>query len=81
MSNSADGKINMNEIIKKLKQGENTSASADEVNKFINNNLSGNQADAVKSILSDEGKTKELLNSEAAKELFRKFFGGVNENG
>jgi hypothetical protein len=47
---------------------------------FINNNLSENQADAVKSILSDEQRTKALLNSDAAKELFRKFFGG-NGNG
>ncbi len=76
MSNSTDGKINLNELIKKLKQGENTPASEDEVNSFINNNLSGNQADAVKNILSDEEKTRALLNSDAAKELFRKFFGG-----
>ncbi len=80
MSNSADGKMNLNEIIKKLKQGDNIPASDYEVNAFINNNLSENQADAVKSILSDEQRTKALLNSDAAKELFRKFFGG-NGNG
>jgi hypothetical protein len=80
MSNSADGKMNLNEIIKKLKQGDNIPASDNEVNAFINNNLSENQADTVKSILSDEQRTKALLNSDAAKELFRKFFGG-NGNG
>ena len=80
MSNSADGKMNLNEIIKKLKQGDNIPASDNEVNAFINSNLSENQADAVKNILSDEQRTKALLNSDAAKELFRKFFGG-NGNG
>ena len=79
MSNSTDGKININDIIKKLKQGEKTSASENEVNEFINRNLSENQANTVKNVLSDKEKTKELLNSDAAKELFQKFFGGKND--
>jgi hypothetical protein len=79
MSNSTDGKININDIIKKLKQGEKTPASENEVNEFINRNLSENQANTVKSVLSDKEKTKELLNSDAAKELFQKFFGGKND--
>lgn len=79
MSNSNDGKININDIIKKLKQGEKTSASENEVNEFINRNLSENQANTVKNVLSDKEKTKELLNSDAAKELFQKFFGGKND--
>ena len=79
MSNSTDGKININEIIKKLKQGEKSPASGNDVNDFINNNLSENQASAVKNILNDQEKTKELLNSDAAKELFHKFFGGKKD--
>jgi hypothetical protein len=79
MSNSTDGKININDIIKKLKQGEKTPASENEVNEFINRNLSENQANTVKNVLSDKEKTKELLNSDAAKELFQKFFGGKND--
>lgn len=79
MSNSNDGKININDIIKKLKQGEKTPASENEVNEFINRNLSENQANTVKNVLSDKEKTKELLNSDAAKELFQKFFGGKND--
>lgn len=80
MSNSNDNKMNMNEIIKKLKQGENITASENEVNDFINTNLSEGQADAVKNILSDEKRTRALLNSDAAKELFRKLLGG-KQNG
>lgn len=79
MSNSNDGKININDIIKKLKQGEKTPASENEVNEFINRNLSENQANTVKNVLNDKEKTKELLNSDAAKELFQKFFGGKND--
>ena len=79
MSNSTDGKININDIIKKLKHGEKTPASENEVNEFINRNLSENQANTVKNVLSDKEKTKELLNSDAAKELFQKFFGGKND--
>ncbi len=79
MSNSYGGKININDIIKKLKQGEKTPASENDVNEFIKGNLSENQANAVKNVLSDKEKTKELLNSDAAKELFQKFFGGKND--
>ncbi len=79
MSNSYGGKININDIIKKLKQGEKAPASENDVNEFIKGNLSENQANAVKNVLSDKEKTKELLNSDAAKELFQKFFGGKND--
>lgn len=74
MSNFEKGKINLNELLKKAEGNE--VASSDEVNDFIKNNLSDSQARAVKDILSDERKTKALLNSEAAKNLFNKFFGG-----
>lgn len=69
----------MNDIINKLKQGSNTPASEGDVNDFINKNLSESQADTVRGILSDEEKTKALLNSDAAKELFQKFFGGKKD--
>ena len=44
--------------------------------RFINENLSESQAKAVKELLQDEEKTKAILNSDAAKALFNKFFGG-----
>lgn len=80
MNNSKNGKIDINELIKKAaesrKKGEmNTN---DGINKFINSNLNEHQAKAVKDILSDERKTRELLNSDAAKALYDKFFGGGN---
>lgn len=78
MNNSQNGKIDINELIKKAsesqKRGEmNTNEG---INKFINGNLSDSQAKTVKDILSDERKTRELLNSDAAKTLYDKFFGG-----
>lgn len=79
MSNLDGGKLNLNDIINKLKQGSNTPASEGDVNDFINKNLSESQADTVRGILSDEEKTKALLNSDAAKELFQKFFGGKKD--
>lgn len=76
MSNYKEGKLNINDIISKAKQGNSAPASEKDVNEFINKNLSESQASAVKELLKDEEKTKALLNSDAAKELFRKFFGG-----
>lgn len=78
MSKFDGGKLNINDIINKMKQGNNTPASEGDVNEFINKNLSESQADTVRDILGDEEKTKALLNSDAAKELFQKFFGGKN---
>lgn len=78
MSKFDGGKLNINDIINKMKQGNNTPASEGDVNQFINKNLSESQADTVRDILGDEEKTKALLNSDAAKELFQKFFGGKN---
>lgn len=77
MSNKENNKIDMNELIKKATI-ENPSESTDKksVDDFINRNLSQTQAQAVRDLLSDEEKTKALLNSDAAKMLFKKFFGG-----
>ena len=81
MSNSENNKIDFNELLKKASQA-NATGDANEkgVNDFINNNLSDSQAKAVRDLLGDEEKTKALLNSDAAKMLFKKFFGG-NNNG
>ncbi len=49
--------------------------SNDSLQKFINENLSNEQAEKLKNVLSDENKTKELLNSALAKELFKKLGG------
>ena len=81
MNNSENNKIDVNELIKKASEvGASGEASEKGVNEFINNNLSDAQATAVRELLSDEEKTKALLNSDAAKMLFKKFFGG-NNNG
>ena len=74
MSNNEKNKLNLNDLLNKARKSD--TASPDEVNDFINQNLSDSQAQAVKNLLSDEKKTRELLNSDAAKSLFNKFFGG-----
>ena len=74
MSNNEKNKLNLNDILDKARKSD--TASPDEVNDFINQNLSDSQAQAVKNLLSDQEKTRQLLNSDAAKSLFNKFFGG-----
>jgi hypothetical protein len=45
------------------------------IKSFLDNNLDEFQANAIKNLLNDEEKTKALLNSDAAKALFKKFMG------
>lgn len=79
MDKNEKAKFDMNELLKKAhlseKKGE---VSKEQVDDFINNNLSESQAKAVKDLLSDPEKTKAVLNSDAAKMIFKKFFGGKN---
>ena len=77
MSNLNNDKINVNEIMEKAKNSKNLNTN-EGLNDFINKNLSEEQASAVKNLLQDEEKTKALLNSDAAKAIFNKFFGGKN---
>lgn len=77
MSNLNNGKIDVNEIMEKAKNSKNLNTN-EGLNDFINKNLSKEQANAVKNLLQDEEKTKALLNSDAAKAIFNKFFGGKN---
>ena len=77
MSNLNNDKINVNEIMEKAKNSKNLNTN-EGLNDFINKNLSVEQANAVKNLLQDEEKTKALLNSDAAKAIFNKFFGGKN---
>ena len=77
MSNLNNEKINVNEIMEKAKNSKNINTN-EGLNDFINKNLSEKQANAVKNLLQDEEKTKALLNSDAAKAIFNKFFGGKN---
>ena len=77
MSNLNNGKIDVNEIMEKAKNSKNLNTN-EGLNEFINKNLSEEQANAVKNLLQDEEKTKALLNSDAAKAIFNKFFGGKN---
>jgi hypothetical protein len=48
----------------------------DSLKDFINENLNESQTEKLKEVLSDEKKTKELLNSDLAKQLFKKLTGG-----
>lgn len=77
MSNSGKDKIDINKLIKKARDSENLNTS-EGLNEFINENLNEKQANAVKNLLQDEERTKALLNSDAAKAIFEKFFGGKN---
>ncbi len=76
MSEGKKDKIDVNELYKKIKTSDGAPASQGEVNKFIDENLSESQARSIKELLADEEKTKAILNSDAAKALFQKFFGG-----
>lgn len=77
MDKNEKAKFDMSELIKKAPLHENSGEiSKEQVNDFINNNLTEGQAKAVKDLLSDPEKTKAVLNSDAAKMLFKKFFGG-----
>ncbi len=77
MNNSNNNKIDVNELMEKAKNSKNLNTN-EGLNDFIKNNLSEEQASAVKNLLQDEEKTKALLNSDAAKAIFNKFFGGKN---
>lgn len=76
MKNEEKSRLNVNDLIAKVNKGAPSPQSEEDINKFIDENLSSSQAQAVKDILSDSEKTKQILNSDAAKNLFRKFFGG-----
>lgn len=76
MSDWKKDKVDVNDLYKKIKEGNNPPSSQGDVERFINENLSESQAKAVKDLLQDEEKTKAILNSDAAKALFNKFFGG-----
>ena len=77
MSNFEKDKLNVNELIKKASQSDNMNTS-EGIKSFLDNNLDEFQANAIKNLLNDEEKTKALLNSDAAKAIFNKFFGGKN---
>lgn len=77
MSNLNNDKIDVNELMKKAKNSKNLNTN-EGLNDFINQNLSEEHANAIKNLLQDEEKTKAILNSDAAKAIFNKFFGGKN---
>lgn len=78
MSNQRKDKINVNELVEKAKSSKNLGTN-EGLNDFINKNLNEEQASAIKNLLKDEEKTKALLNSDAARAIFNKFFGGKND--
>jgi hypothetical protein len=74
MANFEKDKLNVNELIKKASQSDNMNTS-EGIKSFLDNNLDEFQANAIKNLLNDEEKTKALLNSDAAKALFKKLMG------
>ncbi len=76
MNNGKKGGFDIGDLYKKINTSPQGEPSRGEVESFIDNNLSESQAKAVRELLSDEEKTKAVLNSEAARALFKKFFGG-----
>lgn len=81
MDKKENDKIDMNELIKKASEEKTQGINKEQVDEFISNNLSEGQAKAVRDLLSDPEKTKAVLNSDAAKMIFKKFFGGKNNGG
>ena len=76
MNNGKKGNFDIGDLYKKINTSSQSEPSRNDVESFIDNNLSESQAQAVRELLSDEEKTKAILNSEAARALFKKFFGG-----
>lgn len=70
--------INVNDLIKKAKESSKKGEmnSKEGINDFINANLSPDKAKEVEELLKDETRTKALLESDAAKEIFKKLLGG-----
>ncbi len=60
----------------KKKIDTENSKSNEALKSFINENLTESQTEKLKEVLSDENKTKQLLNSDLAKQLFKKLTGG-----
>lgn len=75
---STGNDINFDEIIKKARENGKNGGFENEsgVESFINNNLDSEKAAALKAVLSDESKVKAILESDAAKALFKKLSGG-----
>lgn len=78
--NNEKEKIDFGDILKKAAQSSasSTPQSPNELGKLINSGLSEEQKKKLGEVLADEEKTKTILESEAAKELFRKLTGGKN---
>ncbi len=74
MANFKKENLDINELIKKASESESMNTS-EGVKSFLDNNLDATHANAIKNLLNDEEKTKALLNSDAAKALFKKFMG------
>lgn len=78
---STGNKLNFDEIIKKAENvGKNGGfENENSLNAFINENLDGDKASTLKEVLSDSEKVKAILESDAAKALFKKLSGGENK--
>ena len=72
--------IDINDIMKKAMENDKNGGFKDEkgVNEFIDSNLSPEQAQKLRDVISDETKMRQILDSEAAQELLKKLTGGKN---
>ncbi len=76
MFNEKNSKLNADALANKLKNNGNLGEK--DINSFLDENLTGEQARSVKELLKDENKVKAVLQSDAAKALLQKFLGGKN---
>ena len=74
MANLEKNNIDFNSLMKKAAESKDMT-TGDGIKRFLDENLDSSQANAIKNLLNDEEKTKALLNSDAAKALFKKFMG------
>ena len=74
MANFKNSNIDFNELMKKASESGNMN-TGEGVKRFLDENLDASQANAIKNLLNDEEKTKALLNSDAARALFKRFMG------
>lgn len=74
--------INFDDILKKARESEKNGdfKSEEGLNGFVKKSLTPEKAEVLKSVLSDEKRVKAILESDAARELFKKLSGG-NGNG
>lgn len=78
MSNFDSSRLDLDDLIRKATEGKQngTFDSKEGVERFISENLPAAQAEKLRGVLSDEQKTRAILESREAQELLKKLSGG-----